>query len=457
MITTRFLACSLAATLISQPALSQQAGAGSSRAETLEDRVASTYIVQLASDLPAGEVRQRARGVAARFNGNVVHVYENTVKGFAIQMSPTAFQRMRGDRTLEIVSVSRDRLVTLPPIEQGPSSQAKPPWAGGGGDDGTTDPTSCTQELPWGIARVTNTLNAAPSSCNDQETTMSLETGLDESRNATIRVCVLDTGVDQDHPDLNVNTVLSMSVFTSGRDKKNDDGNGHGSHVAGTIGAKFTDNAGVIGVVPNVELVSIKVLNSRGSGSLAGVIEGVDATPGKNCDVANMSLGASESVTSLSMLDNAVIAAANHQTNPVIFTIAAGNSSQDTDYYTPARSSRKAETSLSSDDNVFTIASFNKADGWSGFSNFQGAFSYGAYVDFALPGEGILSTYKDGGYATLSGTSMAAPHMAGLIASYLAGNTDAIPHEAGLIARTDTETYSVPMTTSKSTATGGGT
>ena len=114
--------------------------------------------------------------------------------------------------------------------------------------------------------------------------------------------------MDQDHPDLNVDTARSANFVSRGRDTK-DDGNGHGTHVAGTIGA-IDNNIGVIGVAPGAPIVGVRVLNNNGSGSLSDVIAGIDyvaanAAPG---DVANMSLGGGVSQA----LDDAVIAASNN-------------------------------------------------------------------------------------------------------------------------------------------------
>jgi subtilisin family serine protease len=210
---------------------------------------------------------------------------------------------------------------------------------------------------------------------------------------------VIDTGIDFDHPDLNVDATRSRN-FSSGTSF--DDGNGHGSHVSGIIGAK--DNSiGVVGVSPGATLVAVRVLNNAGSGTNSDVIAGVDyvAGAGSPGDVANMSLGGGPSTA----LDNAVIAAA---ATGVKFTLAAGNESDNANNHSPARANGP---------NVYTVSSFAKGtsatdtdDPWSSFSNFGNP-----PVDYAEPGSSIPSTYKNGGYATLSGTSMAAPHLAGIL------------------------------------------
>jgi subtilisin family serine protease len=241
------------------------------------------------------------------------------------------------------------------------------PGGGGGG--------SSTQTTPWGIARVGGGANYT----------------------GTGRAWVIDSGVDLDHADLNVNTALSRTFITSGKDSQSaDDGNGHGTHVAGTIAA-INNSIGVVGVAAGAQVVGVKVLDSRGSGAYSGVIAGVDyvAANGSTGDVANMSLGGPASQA----LDDAIVAAA--QSSGVKFTLAAGNESQNANNVSPARINGN---------NIYTISASDVNDRFASFSNFANP-----PVDFCEPGVSINSTYKGGGYASLSGTSMAAPHAAGLL------------------------------------------
>ena len=213
---------------------------------------------------------------------------------------------------------------------------------------------------------------------------------------------VLDTGVDMDHPDLNVNTLLSRSfmpesyytVSTSSYLNSPEDGHGHGTHVAGTIGAK-NNSIGVIGVAYDAEIVAVKVLSDNGSGNIASVIGGIDyvaaiALPG---EVANMSLGGGAN----SLLDLAVISAAE---KGIYFSLAAGNDRHDANNTSPARANGP---------NIFTISAMDSNDRFAGFSN------YGSPVDYCAPGVSVKSTFKNGSYRNMSGTSMAAPHVAGLL------------------------------------------
>ncbi|MDA7430137.1 S8 family serine peptidase [Primorskyibacter aestuariivivens] len=410
--------------IFTSPALAQ--GRGNS-GETLEQLVANSYIVRLPDGLSGEDVRGKARGAAVRFNGTLRHVYTGGYNGFAIRMSAVQASRMSADQSLGAIQITRDRILSLPPNEGEFGVNAKPDNPGGGkggGNDGGDDPDTGTppscaenQTTPWGVTLVTGVADFCA------------ETNEDFSGN--LLACVIDTGIDYTHPDLNVRQDLS-ATFVRRTDDANDD-NGHGSHVAGTIGA-INNDEGVVGVAPNVELVAIKVLNRRGSGSEADVMAGIEQAGIIGCDVANVSLGGATSSSAQDGISGMVQSVA--ATKGVIFTLAAGNSSADTNFYTPAKASRVGETANSStSDRVMTIASMNQSRQWSYFSNYQGVL--GADVDFIQPGENIYSTYKNGGYYTANGTSMAAPHAAGLVIRYLS-QSSLLPgtyHDIGCVTR----------------------
>jgi subtilisin family serine protease len=202
-----------------------------------------------------------------------------------------------------------------------------------------------------------------------------------------------------DHPDLNVDVDRSAVFLSKGPGSGTpDDGNGHGSHVAGTIGALDND-IDVVGVAAGASVVAVKVLDDRGSGSYSGVIDGVDyvAANGSSGDVANMSLGGPTS----DALDSAVRNAADQG---IYFSLAAGNSSEDANNSSPARVEYT---------NVWTVSASDDTDTFASFSNFSGPTD--PPIEFAAPGVSVLSTWKDGGTNTISGTSMAAPHVAGVL------------------------------------------
>lgn len=208
------------------------------------------------------------------------------------------------------------------------------------------------------------------------------------------RAWIIDSGIDMDHPDLRINQSLSRN-FVSGESSP-EDLNGHGTHVAGTVGA-INNNIGVIGVAPGVEVVAIRVMNAGGSGNLSDIFAGIDyvgANASSN-DVANLSIG----LEYYPIQEVADIIKELALTCKVV--IAAGNESLNTNYSLLSRIR---------ENNVYVVSSITRTDDiFSSFSN------YGNSVTHAAPGSEILSTYLNGGYGVLSGTSMAAPHVTGML------------------------------------------
>jgi subtilisin len=205
---------------------------------------------------------------------------------------------------------------------------------------------------------------------------------------------IIDTGIDFTHPDLNVDQGRSRS-FLSGTASA-DDQNGHGTHVAGIIGAK-NNTFGVLGVASGASLVSLRVLDKDGNGVLSSIIQalGYVNANGHAGDVVNMSLG-EDSISSI--LDQQVRSTA---ARGIYVAIAAGNDDQPARNFSPGRANGA---------NIFTVSAVDSLDNFASFSNYGNDV-----VDFAAPGVRILSTYIGGRYAYMSGTSMAAPHLAGLL------------------------------------------
>lgn len=297
-------------------------------------------------------------------SGEILTVYSAAVTGASIKISKDDVVKLRSNK--EVAYVEQDRIIALaPPCGTPNGGPCDDPGDGGG---------STSQETPYGITRVNGVLDYSGSNV----------------------AWIVDTGIDLDHPDLNVDASRGFNAFTTGRDgNSTDDGNGHGTHVAGTVAA-LNNNLGVIGVAPGAIVIPVKVLDSRGSGTYSGVIAGVDhvAANGSNGDVANLSLGGPVSQA----LDDAVIAAA---ANGIKFVLAAGNDSDDANNHSPARANGT---------NVFTISAMDSNDDWAYFSNYGNP-----PVDFVAPGVNVKSTWKDGSYNTISGTSMASPHAAGVL------------------------------------------
>ncbi|HMG68231.1 MAG TPA: S8 family serine peptidase [Chitinophagaceae bacterium] len=205
---------------------------------------------------------------------------------------------------------------------------------------------------------------------------------------------VIDTGIDFAHPDLTVDQTRSKS-FLNGVTSA-DDENGHGTHVAGIIGAK-NNEFGVLGVASGATLVSLRVLDKNGSGLLSSIIQalGYVNTNGHAGDVVNLSLG-EDSISTI--LDQQV---QNTAARGIYIAIAAGNDSEPARNFSPGRANGT---------NIFTVSAIDSLDNFASFSDFGNDV-----VDYAAPGVHILSTYLNGKYAYMSGTSMAAPHMAGLL------------------------------------------
>ncbi|MEM9338519.1 MAG: S8 family serine peptidase [Bacteroidota bacterium] len=207
-------------------------------------------------------------------------------------------------------------------------------------------------------------------------------------------IWIVDTGIDLDHPDLNVRTDFSRTFI----DGSADDANGHGTHVAG-IAAAVSNSVGVVGVSAGATVVAVDVLGS-GSAPTSTIIAGMDYVASNDIsgDVVNMSLGP-RNRTGCST-GSAYRSALNRLNDQSFIALAAGNSSDDAAFYDPACHNLTR---------VYTVASMTCGGGFSSFSNF------GSPVDFIATGSSVLSTYSRGRYATLSGTSMASPVVAGVL------------------------------------------
>jgi len=241
--------------------------------------------------------------------------------------------------------------------------------------------------LPWGVDRIDADL------VWDVDGNLMVDSGANAG--GGVKVAVLDTGLDLDHPDLVSN--IKGGINTINPNKSADDDNGHGSHVAGIIAA-LDNTVGVLGVAPQAQLYAVKVLNRQGSGFVSDIIEGLQWSIANGMQVINMSFGTSSDVQSL---HDAITAAYR---SGIVLVAAAGNSGpEDNTVLYPAR--YPEVIAVSATDTTDTVAS------WS---------SRGPEVELAAPGVNIYSTYKGGSYNTLSGTSMASPHVAGTAALVIA-------------------------------------
>lgn len=239
------------------------------------------------------------------------------------------------------------------------------------------------QTLPWGINRIDADLASL--------------TGLG------IKVAVMDTGIDLDHPDLAIEDDVNMINSR----KSGDDDNGHGTHCAGIIAAVNND-IGVVGVAPQASLYAVKVLDRRGSGYLSDLVDGLDwCIDNGGIQVISMSLSAALGNKTFHEAIIKVHAAG------IVQVAAAGNDAGTVKY--PAAYSE-----------TIAVSATDSSDKLASFSN------YGKEIDLAAPGVAILSTYKGGDYKSLSGTSMSCPHVAGAVALELQQNLispDAVKEE----------------------------
>jgi len=342
------------------------------------------YIVVLENSAAAGVV---ASVHELTYGIDVGHVYKSALKGYSALMTPA-------------VAGLIAKLPVVAWVE--PDEQVR----------------ATAQTLPTGIDRSNGDLSpTAKIDGNDQRV------GVD--------VAVIDTGVDLDHPDLNVYRAGGKNCTLLGIILPPDDDNGHGSHVAGTIGA--LDNAdGVVGMAPGARIWPVKVLGALGIGLTSDVVCGIDyvAANASQIEVANMSLGGAGSDdgncgnTSNDAQHRAICAAVSAG---VTFVVAAGNDASDASEFVPAAYNEVITVSALADFNGRpggAAAPTCRADGDDTFADFS---NFGADVDLIAPGVCIDSTYMLGGYDTLSGTSMASPHVAGGAALYLANNPGASP------------------------------
>jgi subtilisin len=326
-------------------------------------------------------------------------VYGKALKGFSATIPAARLNEVKKDP--RVLFVSEDREVEV-------SDQPQNLAVKTGGNPGPAQPP---QRVPTGVARI-----GAPLAAN---------TG------AGVGVAIIDTGIDLTHPDLKANIAAQSKSCVTGSKNAEDD-NGHGTHVAGTIAAA-NNTIGVVGVAPQAKLFAVKVLNRSGSGTWSSIICGIDWVTANasayGIKVANMSLGgAGTSDNNCGLTNNDALhkAICNSTAAGVTYVVAAGNESTNASNSVPAGYNDTVITvSALADSNGLPnglggATSYGADDTFASFSNF------GSGVDIAAPGVSILSTWLGGGYNTISGTSMATPHVAGSAALYIASHPGAL-------------------------------
>jgi subtilisin family serine protease len=322
--------------------------------------VADQYIVTL--NTPPGASAAAAASLTAKHGGQVERVYSSALNGYAAHMNANQAAAVANDPNVS--SVEQDGYVSI---------------------DATQSPAPS-----WGLDRI------------DQRDRPLDNAYTPPNAGTNVTAYIIDTGIYVSHSDfggrasVGTDTVGDQAVGAPGYGI---DCNGHGTHVAGTVGGT------TYGVAKSVSLVAVRVLSCAGSGSWAGVISGIDWVTAHHAAnaVANMSLGGGFS----SSVNTAV---ANSVASGVTYAIAAGNSNADACNYSPA-----------STPTAITVGATQSDDLRASYSN------YGTCVDLFAPGTGITSDWNNGGTNTISGTSMATPHVTGSAALYLSAHPGSSP------------------------------
>lgn len=299
-----------------------------------------------------------ARQLVAQSGGRLGHTYQSALKGFSASLPAAAIEGLRRNPNIELIEADQEMSIV-------------------------TTQLSAT----WGLDRI------------DQRDLPLSTTYTYEADGSGVSAYILDTGIRASHNGFGGRVSSGFTAIADGNGTN--DCNGHGTHVAGTVGSSTW------GVAKNTALIAVRVLGCNGSGTNAGVIAGIDWVTANHDKpaVANMSLGGGASTA----LDQAV---ANAVAAGVTFVVAAGNSNANACNYSPAR----APTAV-------TVGATTSSDARASYSNI------GTCLDIFAPGSGITSTWNTSNTATntISGTSMASPHVAGAAALYLEDNPNATP------------------------------
>jgi subtilisin family serine protease len=313
------------------------------------------YIVVLNDDVTEAEVDAESDRICKQRNTKANKRFKFAFKGFTVNLSALEIEEVRKDPRVKYIE--QDQIASAVVTQSGAT---------------------------WGLDRL------------DQSALPLSGSYTYDKNGSSVEAYIFDTGINTDHAEFTGRVLAGYNTVTLGASAKDD--NGHGSHVAGTVGGT------TYGVAKGVTLIPVKVLNSAGSGSFSGIIAGIDWAITNHTTkpaVGNMSLGGTGTSATL---ETAVRNAIN---DGIVMCLAAGNSASDASGFTPARTAE-----------AITVGATTSTDGFASYSN------YGAVVDILAPGSSITSAWYTSTTATntISGTSMATPHVAGVAALYLDNN-----------------------------------
>ena len=340
-----------------------QSTAQTDKIKKAKNKIPNRYIVVL-EEWVAGELGENSNAEAVAeelsivYSGKIDKIFKHALNGFSVEMNEKQAERLSEDPRIKYVE-----------------------------EDGEVFADTTQTGATWGLDRIDQRDRPTDGNYNYTPT------------GSGVNAYIIDTGIRRTHAQFGGRAVVGYDAIADGQNSN--DCNGHGTHVAGTIGGS------TYGVAKNVRLYAVRVLDCAGSGSNSGVIAGVDWVKNNHIKpaVANMSLGGGASSALDTAVNNAIAAG-------VTFAVAAGNENQDACNVSPARAP-----------NAVTVGSTTNTDARSSFSNF------GTCVDIFAPGSSITSSWftSDTATNTISGTSMASPHVAGVAALYLQNNTTASP------------------------------
>ena len=338
--------------------------------------IANRYIVLFRDD--EQDVDGRANALAIKHAGKVKHLYKSALKGMALELPDAAAAALRAEPS--VMLVEQDQTMSISATQTGAT---------------------------WGIDRI------------DQRTLPLSTTYVYNADGTGVTVYIIDTGMNLSHTQFTGRASTGYDAVTAGGTAA--DCNGHGTHVAGTVGGT------TYGVAKSVNLVAVRVLDCAGSGTTSGVIAGIDwVTANKRLPAAaNMSLGGGVSAALNTAVKNSVAAG-------VVYAVAAGNDGGDACLHSPA-----------AEPTAITVGATDINDGFASFSN------RGSCVDINAPGVNITSAWYNTNTATntISGTSMATPHVAGAAALYLQANPAATPAQVDAALKANASTTVVPSGT----------